>query len=199
MITLLTDSLRSLRGVWRLLFGRPDFPSFFDVTPAGVVRSFGAAIIGAPVYAFIIAAQVHAASAIGQPLPEDDPTFLRSGLTYVYIWMSFPLVAPVLARLSGRGPVFPAWLTVHNWSVLLLLLVQSSVWVLYLSGAANPQTAQAATLRVFVPLSLIVHWRIACQALGVAWGLGAMLACAHVLVNIAGQLYIFRMLPIPQG
>lgn len=179
--------------------GKPDFPSFFDVTPAGVVRSYSAAIVGLPVYALIIAAQVHAAAAIGQPLPAEDPTLLRSGLTYAYIWMSFPLVAPVLARLAGRGQVFPAWLAVHNWSVLFLLLLQSTVWILYLTGAANPQTAQAATLRVFVPLSLIVHWRIACQALGVAWGLGAMLACAHVLVNIAGQLYIFRMFPIPQG
>lgn len=188
MIALVADAVRSISGVWHLLLGRPHFPAYFDVSPDGVWRSFGAALLAAPAYVLMLAAQHNATVELGYA--SDIPTAIgiaRSLALYLAVWAHFPLLAPVLARFAGRPEALAPWIVVHNWTVLALLIGQTAIWMLYALHVMPAEALGAFMYRVYLPISLLVHWRVALKTLSVGWGMAAGLAFAHVLANVMTQ------------
>ncbi|MCG8440849.1 MAG: hypothetical protein MI723_03480, partial [Caulobacterales bacterium] len=178
MTALVGELGRSLAGVWRLIRGDADFPSYFDVSTAGFWRSFAAAAFALPIYLFILAARGHALEAMGGPAGGSGPSPWFDALVYPLVWLHFPVVAGALVLLVDRPRGFVPWVVVHNWTVFGLIALQGSFWLLYLNGFLPPEGPAALIWRVYLPLSLFVHWRVATRALDVPWGVGAGLACA---------------------
>ena len=98
MIPTLGETLLALAGLWR--FAREGAPAlrWFDRSMTGFWRSFGVAIIVAPLQAVWVAAQV--------ATPADAAGWLglitTEASSYVILWVAFPLALYHIAARAGR-------------------------------------------------------------------------------------------------
>ena len=110
MIALVGELQRSLIGVWRLLRGDDDFPTYFDVSAAGFWRSFAAALFALPIFVFILAAQMHALGELGVPAEETTRFgFAYGALTYAALLPGpYPMVG-ASGALFGLAGAWQYW------------------------------------------------------------------------------------------
>lgn len=180
MIRLFAEASFALAGIGRILLFRPDWHERFNLTEAGLYRSFGAILIGLPVYALMQAFfdRLTAASQIDLP-------FWYYLVDLARLWLLFPVVAAVAVTVTGTKQHFAAWLTVRNWSVLaqtvLVMLVAASA----VAGITD-QTLLGLFFLIFYPAFLTaLHLAIAFAVLRGPW---ERVAGAGVIVVLADFL-----------
>lgn len=188
MRAVFADAAAALRGLTRLLGFKPDWRGYFDISVDGVVRSFGAALLALPAYAlFVLAANYFVAG--NAPQTEAYYTAFEAALSYLRIWIVFPLVAAFVTVVLGVKHRFAAWLVVHNWTVFALLHVFTLFFVLYAAGLADA-AALALMVQFYQLARLLVHWRVACAALQLGPLQGAAAAAIPILAEMV-VIYAF--------
>lgn len=111
----LVEIARALYGVWRVLrFDRSAF-GFFDLSPAGALRSFTAAAVVAPLYAMLMALRYEVAAGDASP----GRYLLVQAIAYVIAWTLYPVLVESLSWFLGCRPRFPGYLCVYNWMMVL--------------------------------------------------------------------------------
>jgi hypothetical protein len=180
MIRLLAEAAFALSGIGRILLFRPDWHERFNLTEAGLYRSFGAIPIGLPVYVLMQAFFARLTAAAQVDLP-----FWYYLVDLARLWLVFPLVAAIAVSVTGTKQYFAAWLTVRNWSVLaqtiLVLLVAASA----VAGLTD-QTFLGIFFLIFYPAFLTaLHLAIAFAVLKGPW---ERVAGAGVIVVLADFL-----------
>jgi hypothetical protein len=171
MIPTLGETLLALAGLWR--FVREGAPAlrWFDRSMAGFWRSFGVAVIAAPLQALLIATQTAA--------PADGAGWFRliavEASAYVMLWVAFPLALYHIAARLDRVPQYVDFVIVYNWTNIPWLVISLVVTLLASSGVVPGAAVQVLAGILYIGI-LSFEWFIARQTLR----LGG-LACAGLV------------------
>ncbi len=179
-----------LRGVARMLAFRPGWRACFDVSPEGFWRSFTAALYAAPFFVLAVAGQNAVSRAIS-PLESAARTVeLAHGfILYACLWAYFPLVARIFVRMFRAESSFAPWVVVHNWALLLLLMMQAVLGGLLLLGVLTPAAYMGLSELYFI-FAIYTHCRVALGALDLSWPAALGGACAALLAWLVLQLLL---------
>lgn len=182
MIRLIAETWVALNGVGKAMTFRPDWDTHFDMSLAGMWRSFFAVIAALPAAFFILSA----AQSIG--LTIDTARYFTQ---FAASWILFPVTAAVTVRLLGVPQNFVPWIVVHNWASLGLYGVMTVIWALNTAGLGGRDLFELLIFLYFY-LRILVHWRAAYLTLGVPTITSAFAAAIPMLV----QALAFRMISI---
>lgn len=161
MIQIILDARNGLVGMVRLLTFQEDWKSCFDISAQGVARSFGAVLLTLPLYIFIIAAGQYTGLSMAEPGYVVEPINIWvSSLSFLRIWFVFPILAIVITIILNVRHRFAAWLVVHNWAVLFLVLFQTAMFAIFTSGLTNV-AGLGFLFMIYRFGRLYVHWRVA--------------------------------------
>lgn len=149
----------ALAGVWRLAHFDANGFSYFDASVRGIWRSFWAALLLAPAWAFLV---------LGDGMGPAPARFVAAQLIgYVMGWLAYTLVAAKIADAFDRAALYPGYMTAYNW----FQLVQGVLWVpvtlVIQSGLLSPLAAGLLWLACYAVL-LVYNWFIARRGLDVS-------------------------------
>jgi hypothetical protein len=187
MMAVFSDARAALTGVFRMLIGRPDFHGLFDVSSAGVWRSFLAAILAIPFAALAAGVQNALAKVPRSALdPMIEPfSFAFVVANWVGTWAYFPLLAAAVTWLLRKREGFAPWVVVHNWTHLFVATVAAVPLLLLVVGA--PALADVLYV-VAIVVAIYAYVRAAKATLDVPWllavGLGAADWAGMLLVQM---------------
>lgn len=164
-----------LSGLWRLVRFKADFSLFFDRSPASAKRSFWLAI---PILPFYLAIQLPAIEEAAKTAG-DARAFGTLLIAYPILWVAFPLVLLLAARLIEReGQVFGA-VVIYNWLNVLAIGTSLPILLGHLGGL-NADLLATADLAAYV-----FYYVVECYAfrrlLEIAWSV----ALALTIVDLA--------------
>ncbi|WP_033070088.1 hypothetical protein [Thalassospira australica] len=110
-----TQTLRALYGTWRLARADAQGLEFFDFSINGFWRSFLAAVIVFPAFAFLRWHDLFDA-------PDDFPAMrymVVEVISYVIKWVAFPLIMFHVLPMLGRAERYINFIVVYNWASVL--------------------------------------------------------------------------------
>ena len=176
MIPTLGETLLALAGLWR--FAREGAPAlrWFDRSMAGFWRSFGVAVIAAPLQAMLIATQTAA--------PADAAGWLRliavEASAYVILWVAFPLALYHIAARLDRVPGYIDFVIIYNWTNIPWLAISLVVALIGSDGGLPSGLIQVMAGLFYIGI-LSFEWFIARQTLR----LGGLACAGLVLLDFA--------------
>lgn len=109
------EVVHALSGAWRLALGDARGMDRFDLTKGGLLHSFIAIPLLAPVYLVLVLIQ-HVGS--GVPLGH---VLLVEGISYLASWLAFPLILIPLCRLLDLGQHYLPYVVAYNWTQVVLI------------------------------------------------------------------------------
>lgn len=193
MIRLVAEAAFALGGIGRILLFRPDWRERFNLTEAGLYRSFGAALLSLPAYALM---QLFFDRLTSANAPELEVWWYAVDLAR--LWLLFPIVAALAVSVTGLRKDFAAWVTVHNWAVLAQILLVTIAAAAAVSGIGG-QGFVALFFGLFYPAFLVVlHLLIAFATLRGPWSTVAG-AAALTLVADFGSRFAMTALTSQTG
>lgn len=164
-----------LRGLWRLVRFKPDFVLYFDRSPAGARRSFWLALPILPVYLAVqLPAIVEAAKTAG-----DGRAFGTLLIAYPVLWVAFPLVLLLAAKLIEREAQSFGAVVVYNW---LNVLVMATALPIVLGRLAGLDADLLATADL---ATYIFYYVVECYALRLLLGTNLGIALALTITDLA--------------
>lgn len=175
------DLIFGLRGVVRMLGFKAGWQSDFDVSTAGIVRSFSGMILALPAFVLMLASVSHFA-AENPEIGGAGVSLLDGVLIWARFWLVFPVSAALVCIVLRMTDRFGAWLVVHNWTIFALIHVQALIWILYAAGIGNVDVL-ASLVQLYMLARLLVHWRVAVASLGVSPALGAAAAGIPLVID----------------
>jgi hypothetical protein len=145
------------RGALALAALRPDWTSFYDLTPGGFIRSFFAPAMALPFYVFCegLAARNMAGTA---DVPIAD--LWSAGLAHVLDAAAFPALIFLLARPLQITKGYGAFIVVTNWASLFLNMVLAAASLLAFAGADGLDGFRLISL-VVLCVWIFFTWRAA--------------------------------------
>ena len=168
MIEILRDARTATVGVFRLIAFRKDWRSYFDISPAGVARSFSGIVLAAPAFIFTVyAIGYFVAENPALTGPDSGLDRTEAALTWVRYWLLFPIVAALTTLAAGLTGKFAAWVVVQNWTVFVLVHIQAVIFALYPAGLADPASLSQLSL-LYIVARMLAFWRVAAGALEVS-------------------------------
>jgi hypothetical protein len=185
MIRVFADARQALKGVLEMLAGRTDFHARFDVTPAGLRRSFAAAVFALPLWVFtVLVLNAIAAGGAGEfDAPAEPYALAYVAVRWAAIWAHFPVVAAIVTAILGRRDGFAPWVVVHNWTHLLVVLVQAVPMAMLVVGAAE---IGVLLLRASIFLMVYAYVCAARAGLNVGWRMAIPAGC----IALGAQLLV---------
>ncbi len=173
-----------VRGVFALLTFKPDWRVWFDPSRTGALRSFAGLVLAFPAFWFMVSsANFFITENPGETGPAELIGVGERVMIWVRLWLLFPAAAWIVCLLMGMQDRFFAWLTVHNWTVFVLIHLQALFWALYMAGLADPPSL-GALLVFYQIVRIAVHWRVAQGALGLPPGLAAAAAGVPLFADL---------------
>jgi hypothetical protein len=193
MIRALADARQALRGVLEMLAGRSDFHARFDVSPAGFRRSFAAAVLAIPFWAFTVLVQNEIARQSAEQLgpPIEPYTLTYAIVRWAAIWAHFPLLAALVTAILGRREGFAPWVVVHNWTHLAFVIVQALPLSLLVVGAGP---LGELLLRASVFVMVFAYVAAAKAGLDVGWRHAIPAGCASLAAQLLVEAGLIRVL-----
>ena len=182
MTRLFAEAWFALDGMWRLLTFKPDWEWEFDVSMRGIWRSFLAVVIALPLVVIAILSLWHQNGSV-QVTP-----YL---LSFAASWVVFPLTAALAVRVLNVPGRFAHWVVLHNWGVIYLYAIIAFMALLRVAGIANAEVA-GFLVYLYLPVRILVHWRIAYMALGVPTITAAAAATVPILATSLTYELIYR-------
>lgn len=177
----LTEVIRALAGIGRLIRLDRQGLDYFDRTIQGFWRSFAVALLVAPFYALLIPQRIEAAKpTVGWPYVMAIET-----LTYAIRWLLYPTIAFELCRWLKRQSEYPGYITIYNWSAILSVGIQLLVWLPSYAGLTAAEFSQNLHIAAYCLLQ-IYWWFIAREALKV----DGIVAVGLVFTNFALMLIL---------
>jgi hypothetical protein len=120
------------RGALALAALRPDWTSFYDLTPGGFIRSFFAPALALPFYVFAVGL-VARNMAGTQDVPIVD--LWSAGIAHVLDAAAFPALIALLSRPLQIAKGYGAFIIVTNWAALFLNAILALASLLAFAGA----------------------------------------------------------------
>jgi hypothetical protein len=171
-MTLIEEMIAAGRGLFALLIGRRDAPTYFNLTAVGLAGSFAAFLFAAAVHAYLPAA-------IGLDMGARPwQTFLVVTMLYVLQLGFSAIVLNQIGRLDGLVP----YLVADNWATFFVTIVNV---IIGLSGFGD-----GLTLLVIVVIAIIIEINIARLIVTLSPAQIAMFLIAQLLGVFAGLMAI---------
>ncbi len=184
----LTEAVSALNGSLLLAMRRGDGFTRFNLTIDGFWRSFAAVIVIAPLYVY--ADRVDAL--YPGPGPGAAPADFSSAfslITLVAEWIAWPITVALLTYRTRFSRYFVRYITVYNWSSILVFVVMMVPVVALDLGLIDSAQAAAAGA-VLLIAALWYRWQVACMALEVP----GLVALALVAGDVGLSLLISRLI-----
>ena len=137
------DIYRSIYGAWRLARHDAAGMGYFDVSAGGFVRSFVAIPLLAPFYLLLVLIENYSTRALSRVL-------VVEGLSYVLIWLAFPLLMILMCRLLDLGAHYVPYIVAYNWAQVVLMGLWLPLSILLVSGVLGRSLNAVATVAGFV-------------------------------------------------
>ena len=191
----LTEIARGVGGTVRLMKGDLSGLALLDRSREGFWRSFRAAALLAPLYAFYLLTRYVELMATAS----DTKIALVEGLRYLIEWTLFPVVLLEMARPMGRTSRYIGAVVALNWANVPLLVV--AVAVLSLIRLLAPTLLLPLSLVVDAVTTILVA-RILKHTLEVPWTVAAGLAVLNLWLGLTlsfGVADILGLRPIDGG
>jgi len=176
----------ALWGTWLLLRQDPRALECFDFTVEGFWKSFFAAVVALPFYAFLVLHEL----VLVQPTSPALAVLARL-VGYALDWVAFAVAAALLLRMLGLGRRFVPLVVMVNWAAVpqLALMAGAVVASLVLPDVLDPLLLVAALVAV-----LFYRWLVVRQALeglgGIAFGFVVVDVLLGILVDrLVGALF----------
>ena len=172
-----SETLRALYGTWRIARGDANGLTFFDFSLNGFWRSFLAAIIVFPAFAFLRWHDLLDA-------PEDFPVgryMTVEVVAYVIKWLAFPVLMYQVMPILGRSERYIGFITVYNWSSVLQMAVYL---VALLLGVLFPMLGPGGFVMVAVIAMLVYGVYIARLTLSVPIPTASAIVMADFLLSM---------------
>lgn len=182
----LNEIFASLRGSFELALGRAGGLAYFENSFDAFWRSFAVIFLVAPIYLMQVLAERSNLFAGGLVDPETYSSglyFSVKALVLVIDWFAFPVLMVGIARLLNLTVRYGIYITVFNWSSLLIVLAMTPPFVAWTFGLVGDFMANILTLGILM-LVLRFRWFIARVALGVTPVTAAGLVFAEFLLSI---------------
>jgi hypothetical protein len=125
--------------------------TFFDPSAAAALRSFTAALVVLPIYILLI---------LVRPAEDGEgaswPTLMVvEAIAYVCSWTAYALVMDEVSRLLDRGPRYPLFLSVYNWSSVVQMMVYLPTVMIAQSGVLPVDLSES--LEFLVTLAILIY------------------------------------------
>jgi len=143
------------RGALALVALRPDWTSFFDLTPGGFIRSFFAPALALPLYVFgagLVARNMAGTATV--PIPD----LWSAGLAHIVDAAAFPGLIFLLARPLQISKGYGAFIIVTNWASLFLNAILAVASLLAFAGADGLEGFRLISL-VVICIWIFFTWR----------------------------------------
>lgn len=186
----LAEAYRSIVGSLRLAVRDEGGFDDFNLTEAGFWRSFSAIVILAPLYLYGYDLQVALeAGDGGSGEAGAEASLALSAVQLLVQWVAWPIAMVVIARFAGLAAGYSRYITVYNWSSILVGAVQIVPIFLFLQGGV---LAELGSLLMMAGLMVVVYyrWYVARVALQTT----ALVASALVLADLVLSFGIIRLI-----
>lgn len=187
----LQEIVNALYGSWRYARMDPDALKHFDTSLSGFWKSFFAAVLIAPAFAAIVAADVAGEDfAVGLLY-----LTLIHAIAYVINWIAYPLVCYWICEEIDRSATFVPFIVAYNWTQVIqmavyLPVVLIAVWEI-LPG--NPVVFLKAAFMVWM---LLYQWFVTRQSLAVGGPAAAGFVVLDLVLKFVVQyVVLYRVLP----
>lgn len=182
-----SEVVAGLTGAWRLARLDPQGMSYFDATETGFWRSFFAAVLCAPAYAFVVTLDYGQAPAVAS----DARLVAVHGIAYAISWTAFPLAMTWAARLLDREPFYLRYIVAQNWANVLEMLLFLPALSLAASGASGFAILPALAAVVI----LGYQWYVARSALMIGGAQAMAVVGLDLLLDIVVTMAVRALLP----
>lgn len=169
------DLVYSVYGALRLARFDASGLDCLDRTPEGALRSFYAALVVLPPYAFLLAIRLWEQLA--------NVPFLHlltvESIAYVVSWTAFPVAMISISGMLDRTARYATFVSAYNWSSVVQIMVYLPAVVLAESGVLPESLAEALVFGVTMAM-LTYQWFVLRTALDV----GGVAAASLVLLDL---------------
>ena len=172
-------------GALHLARFRAQGTGYFDDSPAAALRSFFAAILGAPAFAIALILDGHE-----PPTVDFAAVVLTVALSYCLAWTVFPVVAHRICLAIDKEAAFFRYLSAKNWTDVITTHLGLIASVLISSGIAPLALAPLLNLVVFayfITLQGYIAWR--CLSVSIAGAVGFVALDTVIVYFIASVAY----------
>ena len=170
MIPNRAEIISSFFGAWRLFRIDPDAMRWFNTSMDGFWRSFFAAFLALPSFAFAFA--FHIAETDGAPEPA--AAIVLGAIAYAAGWIVFPIVAAIVVQPMGYGHHYVPYIVAHNWAGALVAQAYLAVEILIRVGIFAGELGGFVAIILFVA-TLWYGWSVARVALATSASLAVAL------------------------
>ncbi|KZL22007.1 hypothetical protein PsAD2_00032 [Pseudovibrio axinellae] len=187
----LQEIRQSCIASWRIMKGESEALQQFDLSADGFWRSFLVVFVLLPFYFLGLLAEqsllLETHLAKGQEAAEfisdGSPLYLGKSLALFVDWITFPIVVGFLSASIGLRKNYGPYIIVRNWSTLIILLPQTLVNLLYLSGLIPSALLVMLTLPI-VGWVLWYRFQIARVAGGCKFSIAVGLVVLDLVLSI---------------
>jgi len=180
-----SEIISALVGSWKIARRDPTALAGFDLSADAFWRSFAAYIFVLPFCLVFITAQWRMIAEAGQTIGVTQSGYAVIELTtYIAFWVLYPVAMIFACRALNLTNGFAAYITVYNWSSILVTVLLAPPYVLYSLGLANVGAASFLLLIAFVT-ALIYRWQIALTVLATTPSIAASIVGVELALAFA--------------
>ena len=178
------EAHRSIFGSLRLAIRDQGGFDDFNLTEAGFWHSFAAIVILAPLYLY--GHDIQGAAEMARTATPDDgasePSLVTSIFELLIQWVAWPLAMAVIAKFTGLTANYSRYITVYNWSAILVGVVQVIPIFLYAQGGV---LAELGSILMVAALAFAIYyrWYIAQTALKTTGSIASALVLADLVLS----------------
>lgn len=174
------EVIAALYGAWRLARLDAGGMRWFDISIGGFWRSFFAAALAAPGYAYLVSLDLDEEAWSADPLS----IVLVEGVTYLLAWAALPVLAIFLTRLFALTDRYIGFIVAYNWAAVLQTAL--FVFAAVLATGVVPAGLGVVLILAATVLIILYQWFIARTALETT----AFIAAGFVATDIVAGLAI---------
>ena len=189
MVAVLGETARALYGAYRMARLDPTGMDYFRNTRGAFWRSFNAAIIIAPFYAGLLLMRYQ----IGEISASAFRFFLVEVISYIIIWVAFPVVVDLIVTAMNRREKYIRFIIAYNWAKVLQNLIYLPVAILTINGILSQSNAGLVGL-VMLIFFMLYTWFITKTALEIAGGRAATIVAIDLSLSLLINGYAEKLL-----
>ena len=197
-MALIAEILSSCWGAGRIfLFDHRGY-QYFNFSREGFWRSFLAALLVAPLFLAVMAAQQRLAVHGATPqqlaaIPSLARTLVVELLAYPLYWGAYPLLMLWLVRLLGVSARYTPYIIVHNWSGVVAVAIEAVPYLL-LGVHILPTELLQPSVFASVVIALVYRWSITHTVLGIGTFAAVGVVFTGLLLRLAVATFVQAVL-----
>ena len=172
----------AIAGAVALFLGRREGLGRFDFSFDGFWHSFTAVFYALPLYAFIVAGEWSILAETTRP-PALSVLIAARLIDIAVDFVAMPAVLALLARRLAITRSYAPYITVRNWSSLVMIAPQAAVALLQRLGWISDEVAVFTSLAL-VAVMLVYQFRIVRWTIGWTPGMAAAFVAADTVLSL---------------